>query len=514
MEFERIVVFGDLHGDLDTMLASLSEKRLVRYEHELDEITEQIKVSLNEPFAPSLEAMVIPQTQPVRVIFLGDLLDRYHFGYHIIQFLDKIRWENFGIYPIFLLGNHDLLNFHFFINPFELADIYHGCGHSKSDTVSYVNGMGISESLDSFKILHRDEIINMQMRFYETGTLQFQEAGYSLQYQYPSDLSALAKYRYSHDYMAYFYKMATELGLESEKPEDKHLDWHAALPHYLFNLLGKITSQSGQRNWWDISNPHDRENYHWRMSKFNLFMTVSENEDNIDIAPIDWRVISLIWRYHYGNFFRRARLLHHEGTTLFVHAGISPLAMMDPLVFGNLYDPRHDTFKPLRAKYDRDLSLEKVINRSNRLVAQVIENALNDYSFKRMNGTEVVDQMGYWRGVSDGYPIFGGPIWSDFNFLQQNVKQHDKIQKLYKAFQEATGIKRLICGHTHFQLREKPNIRYLMSSEHQNLGLEYLCVDNACSRGYRNEPVLNGIVIDRKGNIQAPGQVCTSSMLW
>jgi hypothetical protein len=37
MKFERIVVFGDFHGDLDTMLASLADKGLIRYgSHKLD----------------------------------------------------------------------------------------------------------------------------------------------------------------------------------------------------------------------------------------------------------------------------------------------------------------------------------------------------------------------------------------------------------------------------------------------------------------------------------------------
>ena len=125
--------------------------------------------------------MVIPQAQPVRVIFLGDFLDRYNFGYHIIQLVEKIRWETYGSY--------------------------------------------------------------------------------------------------------------------------------------------------------------DR-----RISNFNLFIKKTD-ENNREILPIDWRVISLIWRHHYGNFFRRTRLLHSEGATIFVHGGISPLALVDPLVFGNIYEFRGDTFK-------------------------------------------------------------------------------------------------------------------------------------------------------------------------
>lgn len=521
MKFERTVVFGDCHGDLDIVLASMSEQGLVRYERELDEITRQLKACLNESFAPSLEAMVIPQAQPVRVVFLGDFLDRYHFGYQIIQFLEKIRWETFGIYPIFLLGNHDLLNVHFFLNPFEVPEIYQGCGHSRSETVSYIKQMGIDKSLESFKALHDDEMIDMQTRFYETGTLQYQEAGYTLQYQYPCDLSLLVKYNRSSDgYTGYYNKMVTELGLDSEKKllDEGTIRWPSGLAHVLFKLLGKVTAEKEPRNWWDIEKTSDDEDddYRWGdISDYNLF-TKEVDEENVEVLPVDWRVISLIWRHHYGNFFRRTRLLHSEGSTLFVHGGISPLAMLDPLVFGNIYDPRKDTFKSLRAEYRRDLSLEKLITRSNRLVTQILENALNDYSFRRMNGTEVVDQMGYWRGVASGYPTFGGPIWTDFGYIQQNVGEHERLVRLYKGFKEATKIERIICGHTHFQIRDKPEIRFIKSKEFEEaIGLEYLCVDNACSRGYRHDqPVLNGIEIDQKGNIQGPGEVSSASTLW
>ncbi len=516
MEFERIVVFGDFHGDLDTMLASLSDKGLVRYDSsELEGIIEQIKAGLNESFVPSLEALVIPAAQPIRVVFLGDFLDRYHFGYHMIQFLDKIRWENFGIYPIFLISNHDLLNFHFFINPFEMQELYQGCGHSRSDTLSYVNGMGIDKSLESFKALHRDEIVNRQLRFYETGTLDYQEACYTLRYQYPCDLSALAQFRRCDNYTAYYKKLVAELGLDLEKRlETETIKWPGELARYLFNLLGEMTAEKELRNWWDISHLHNDwgEHCNWKLFDVSLFIN-KVAEDNMEILPIDWRVISLVWRHHYGNFFRRLRLFHSEGATLFVHGGISPLAMVDPLAFGNIYDPRQETntFKPLRSEFQYDFSLEKLLNRSNRLVAQMLENALNDYSFRQMNGTEVVDQMGYWRGMAKGYPTFGGPIWSDFEYLQQNVAQHERLRTLYRTFKEATGIERIICGHSYFQRSDKPELRFLMISELQEVGLDYLCVDNACSRGYRHEqPVLNGIEIDREGKIPDIGEVCTS----
>ncbi len=512
MKFDRIVVFGDFHSDLDIMLASMADKGLVRYDSNLDDVITLIAECVNESVAPTLEAMVIPQEQPIRVVFLGDFLDRYNFGYHIIQFLDKIRWENFKIYPIFFLGNHDLLNFHFFINPLKLSDIYLGSGHSKRAVVDYINRMGIKKSLESFRALHADEIIEKQLQFYKTGAFEYQNADYTLRYQYPRDFSFLGECNIScEDYTSCYNQIVTKLGLPQEKLLEKDMiNSGDDLGYVLFKLLGEINPD--KNHWWNLSHaPGDENRYNWDTTYLNLFFTEID-EKNKKFIPVDWRIISLVWRHHYGHFFRRTHLLHNEGTTVFVHGGISPLAMLDPLLFGNLYDSRYEQFHPLRSEYKRDFSLEKLVNRSNRLLAQLIENALNDYSFRRMNGTEVVDQIGYWRGVASGFPTFGGPIWSDFEYLQSNLKKYEKLQLLYKAFKESTGIERIICGHTHFEILDKPEIRFLKISELENIGLEYLCVDNSCSRGYRHDdPVLNGIEIDQDGKIHEPGKVLSSS---
>jgi hypothetical protein len=518
MNFERIVVFGDFHGDLDIMLASLADRGLIRYNGEIDDVIDKIKNSFHDSLP--LETMVIAQKQPVRVVFLGDFLDRYDKAYHIIQLVEKIRWESFDIYPIFLIGNHDFLNFHFFVNPFELADIYQGCGHSKSNTVSYINSMGIDRSLESFMALHSEELINRQLRFYETGTLEYQEAGYTVRYQYPIDFSPLAQYRLTDGgYTAYYHKIIQALGLENLLKEEKTITELYGLRYLLSKQLGKLMLDKAQRNWWDISAKMDSDDWGGRydssISHANL-LCKEVDEEKIEILPIDWRVISLVWRHHYGHYFRRTRLLHNEGNTLFVHAGISPLAMMDPLVFGNLYDPRHETFRKLKSKYKRDVSLEMLINRSNRLFAQIMENALNDYSFKRMNGAEVLDQIGYWRGgMVDGLPIFGGPVWIDFSYLQRSVGEDKKLQSLYRAFKEATGIERILCGHTHFRISEKPEVRFLKSEEFEEIGIEYLCVDNGCSKAYsRGNVVINGIEIDKAGQIVGEGEMSSASKYW
>jgi len=516
MNFERTVVFGDFHGDLDIMLASLADKGLIRYNGELDDVIEKIKNSINDSLP--LETMVIAQKQVVRVVFLGDFLDRYQLAYHIIQFVEKIRWEDFGIYPIFLIGNHDLLNFHFFVNPFELADIYQGSGHSKSDTISYINSMGLDRSLESFMALHSEEIVNRQVRFYETGTLEYQEAGYTVQYQYPFDFSPLARYRLTDgDYNAYYHKIVQALELKNLLTEKTTIKGLHDLRYVLSKQLGELTIGKAQRNWWEISiNPDDWDSrYDSSISHVNLF-SKEMDEGKIEILPIDWRVISLVWRHHYGNYFRRTRLLHHEGNTLFVHAGISPLAMIDPLVFGNIYDLCHDTFRALKSECRKDVSVETLVNRSNRLFGQILENALNDYSFKRMSGAEVFDQIGYWRGgMVDGLPIFGGPVWIDFHYLQRCVGEDKKLQSLYQAFKEATGIDRILCGHTHFQLSEKPEVRFLKSEEFEKIGIEYLCVDNGCSKAYsRGTVVINGIEIDKAGQIVGQGEISSASKYW
>jgi hypothetical protein len=512
MTFNKIISFGDMHGDLDILLASLAEKGLIRYEQTQDDLIAQIKAGLHEPFIPSLEAIVIRQAQPVRVVFLGDFLDRYDFGYAIIQFLQKIRWEDFEIYPIFILSNHDLLNCHFLINPFEMPEIYQGSGHDKEDTVSYIEQMGVNKSLNNFKALHRDEIVKWQQAFYHTGQLEYQETGYTVRYEYPCDLSPLAQpFIYNKSSFHNDYKhLLNKLGLGDEKALDEGERFQLA--ELFFNLVGQLTANE-LRNWWDLS--HNQEA--WKVdrglvSHFNCFLTKID-EQTYEFFLVDWRVISLIWRHHYGPFFRRTQLLHNEGNTVFVHGGISPLAMMDPLVFGNIYDPRSQRFKKLEKTHRRALTLDKLISRCNRLVAQIMENALNDYSFRRMNGLEVIDQIGYWRGVAEGLPSFGGPVWSDFDYLQHSLKGEENLLALYQGFKEATGIERIICGHTQFQLLNNSDVRYLMIKElEEYCGLEYLCIDNACSRGYRyDKPVLNGIEIDEEGKIQSLGESRFSS---
>ncbi|MCK5716182.1 MAG: metallophosphoesterase [Thiomargarita sp.] len=504
MTFERIVVFGDLHGDLDITLASMSEKGLVSYDRDWEQAITLINACVNDTIASTLEAMVIPQEKPVRMIFLGDFLDRYDFGYHIIQFLDKIRWENFGIYPIFLMGNHDLMNVHFFLNPYEISDLYKGCGHAKEDIAAYVAGMGLSKSLTSFKTLHAKEIIQKQKEFYKTGVLTYQDDTYRIQHQYPTDLSLLADIQLAEEdhYTQYYNQVITILGgdkaqiLQAGTLNNLH-----ELGTHLSKQLRSFSIQNNHRNWWSLAiDPNAvSDSYNAEISNFNLFQ-----ERDGYIIPIDWRVISFVWRQHYGDFFRQIRLLHHEDTTVFVHGGISPLSMMDPLMFGNLYDLRFEYFKSLDSSNQEGLSLDNVINRSNRLMAQILENALNDYSFKRMTGLEVIDQIGVWRGSVRGFPVFGGATWSDFDYLHDNIKQHDNIKTLYQKFQENTGISRIVCGHTHFA-DTNTAVRFKGMHELKEIGLEYICIDNSCSKAYRVESVLNGIEINQDNQIVGEG---------
>jgi len=79
-----------------------------------------------------------------------------------------------------------------------------------------------------------------------------------------------------------------------------------------------------------------------------------------------------------------------------------------------------------------------------------------------------------------------------------------KLLEFYKKFCETYGIKRIICGHTplfSFEDHPGPRMRKIKTLE-EKTGLQYICIDNGCSRGYRRDkPVLNGIEIDKAGVI-------------
>ncbi len=526
----RVIVFGDIHGDLDTLARSLAERGLIRYEGNFEQLLAPLREHLSDTFIPALEALVIRQPVPTRLILIGDLVDRFPYGYHVLQFLDKIRWERFDIEVIRLLGNHDLMNLMFFSNPFEVHQLMSEAGRPKEEIMQYIGSMGLADSLHSFYDLHHDELVEAQLQFYREGKISFSDGPLTWTLTYPVDLSWLADTPVLHqaderrvprvepepviqteDLAEFATGLLLHCGMEPGDPEMPLPTSLNALVQFVFDVLGKLMSRFGERNWWRVFlRDADRWfGYSPEINGFNAFVTeLSENgagrggASGYRFLPIDWRLVSLVWRKHYGAHFRQTRVLHVEDRTLFTHGGISPLAMMDPLFFGSLYSPTADGFRDLSSLTQVDLG--SFVARSNRLVAQVIENCLNDYTFSRMGGVELLDQMGSWRGSSEGLPEFGGPLWADFEFLKAHVEdgRHARLRRLYAGFVGATGIERIVCGHTVFVSWTDPDLRYQKIEALESIGLEYLCVDNGCSRAYRwHDPVPTGIEFDVSGRM-------------
>jgi len=511
--FSRTIVIGDLHGDIEVLLKSLADKGLLRSDGQLAPVMAAIRANLHSAWSAELEAMVLSQSETVQLIFLGDILDRWHQGYAIIQLLLKVRWENFGIKPVFIMGNHDASNFHFFVNPYRAYMLYEGSPFPLAKRMAYLCEMGLSESLQSFLDLHRDEVNSTQERFYRDGYLDW-ELGYgSLRLSYNADWSQLPVVR-----------------REQAAPLDSFCQhWQALLqwPYSandgrayseLQRLMALHEGNPGQ-NWWsilpkDFQEPEDRNaGYSWKVKFFNIFReettNYSEGRQLSDpdlfhqVLPVDWRVISLIWRRHYGPFFRSLKQMHLEGDTLYAHGGLSPRVMIDSQGLGIIYRDGEDVF--LNVERENGYGTIAVVNRANRLTSQVIENALNDYSFQSMSGLEIADLMGSWRGGVYGFPQTGGLFWGDFNYLRI-CWEESRVQELFKMFMEATCIRRVICGHTRFNDHKDSGTRYLQLEELIEIGMDYLCVDNSCSRGYRADPILNGIEIDANGRVLDPGK--------
>ncbi len=520
---KRRIVFGDIHGDLDTLARSLADRKLIRYQGDLDALVGPIRAHLAEDVSPELESLVIPQPVPVQLVLIGDLLDRFPYGYHVLQFLSKVRWDRFNIHLVTLLGNHDLMNFMFFGNPFEVHQLMSEAGRPKEEIMQYIGSMGLADSLHSFYDLHHEELLERQKAFYEHGEVTFRDGPLAHTLHYPLDLSNLLEspalrlaptrrrwqpevdpvFR-AEDLAAYASSMVAWCGRDHLPEESQALPTTLnALVQFVFDLLGSLMAEAGERNWWRVFiRDADRWfGYSPEINGFNAFVTEAP-DGTYQLLPIDWRVVAIVWRRHYGNFFRRTRILYLDGDTLYTHGGISPLALLDPLVFGALYSPSADGFRDLSSM--SQVTLASFVARTNRLTAQVIENALNDYTFARMTGAELLDQMGSWRGSSEGLPEFGGPLWSDFEFLKAHIEdpKHTRIREMYRGFVAATGLKRVVCGHTVFVAWNEPELRFQTIDAMRPLGLEYVCVDNGCSRAYRwHEPVPTGVEFDADGNI-------------
>lgn len=512
-KFSRIVAFSDLHGDVECLAHSLVEKKIF---YEADDIVDRIQSLVEEQAdANILEELVIPQEFPTLLLFLGDCLDRYRYGYHILQLIQQIQWKKFQIHLEVLMGNHDLLNLMFFLNPYQLHHLHQGSGFSPSDVLYYISRMGLDQSLRGFIELHGHEIIQEQRKFYQQGFWEFSLPEYTARFQYSEDLSGLNEISSikKENRWDYHRKLAQKLGLEMPKEHGSirggYNPWENSLfSNQIYYYLEKYAQKTGITNWWGLPKQHSEN-----ISKANLLEYSSSHED-LEILPIDWRILSLIWRKHYGEFFSQAKLFYLNQSTLFVHGGISPMAMTDSISFGSLYRHQKGEFKSLESTRG-DLGL--LVERKNRLFQQIIQDSLFNFTFRNMAGIEILDQIGYWRGSAEGFPFYAGPLWADFNFLSSELRREREVhrdgplKKLYQNFAKETGIRRIICGHTRFLVEERSSPRYLISDEFQKIGLEYICIDNSCSQGYRDDAyedladVLNGIEIDANGKITDEG---------
>ncbi|MCP4148792.1 MAG: hypothetical protein GY757_13680 [bacterium] len=514
-KFSKTLVFSDFHGDLDIMAKSFAAKGLMSYNGNLKKLLDSVRFHLEESFSPLLEEYMTRQEKPVRFLFLGDCLDRYTYGCHIMQFFQKIRWERFNIFPVFLLGNHDLLNLMFMANPFKIYQLHHGNGPSYSKTVDYLRSMKIDRSLEGFTALHGDELADLQKQFFRDGSISFSMGHYSISYSYDRDYSFFNDICLtpSEKEWEYINNLANVMGLEGERSEDEYSYSRRSIPigSDVLYLMRKFHEKSGQQkhNWWDImpGDPGGEEKLgrlHYGDLRTANVISRNVDKDTVEILPIDWRIMSMVWRKHYGKYFKQTKLLFHEDCTLFAHAGISPLSLTDSMLFGAFYFIFEDGF----FEQDRWMSFDMLLGRANRVVSQVLTNAINDFSFEDTCGAEIVDQMGYWRGCHKGFPQFGGPLWCDFEYLQhildwRKEKEAQMMLKLYKKFCDAYEIKRIICGHTPFYSYGKtgPRMKKLQPFV-EEISLEYICIDNGCSRSYRSDkPVINGIEIDKRGFI-------------
>ncbi len=518
--FEKTVVFTDLHGDIDVMAASFAQKGLMTYDGGVEKLLELIKNHAAHKYAPSLEKFIIKQENPVRFIFLGDCLDRYLYGYHMVQVLMKVRWEKFNIFPVFLMGNHDMLNLLFLTNPYKVYRLHRHCGPSYSKVTEYLRSMGMEKSIKDFINLHAAELARLQVKFFNQGYLEFPLGHYDVRLKYRGDYSLFNRLRYvkQGEEWKYATRLVDAAGLEEEKVNER--TYRFGSREFIYNIAYLVNRYSrlhhpDETNWWtiypdDIDGEEKSHSFYFGELAEQHILSRPVKRGRVEILPLDWRLISLVWRKYYGGYFRGTRLIHLEADTIYAHGGISPLALTDSFLFGPYYYQFEQKFR----ETDRWVNLDMLVDRTNRLFNQSVTASLNDMGFQCAPGAEVVDQMGYWRGCHHGFPQFGGPLWCDYEWMEMVAKERwddrgDKILQLYKKFSETYGIKRIICGHTPYysdSFREEESVRYVRGLEafEKHAGLEYLCIDNGCSRAYRREkPVTNGIIIDKEGNITA-----------
>ncbi len=510
-ELHKTLVFTDLHGDLNAMANSFASFGIMKYnKNNFSDLVIDIKKYAETADNSGIKKFIIKQQKPTHLILLGDYVDRNNYSYHIIEFLQALEWKDYNIKATFLLGNHDLLNLIFFINPFKFHTLYKFTGIGLKHVTDFLDSIQLIKSYNSFIELHKNEILELQSKFFKNKEIELPLENYSIKLKYNYNHKKISKLVCNmHKQNDFFDKLTKITGVK----RTQKIPYFGYSQEMFFNIL-----------YWYINTyfvKFENQNYFQLQTQFNNefadygnlgtanYLTKQVDENILEIQIVDWRIISYVWRKHYGNFFRNIKYWYLENSILYTHAGLSPQVIVDSFTFAPIFDLT-------TGKIDNKLGISTnknisgLIKRSNKMVEQLIHNSLLDYSFEKLSGLEIIDIIGYSRSFTHGIPKFGGILWSDFNYIQKFILEQSQQRKLnsqmltyYADFHKLTKINKIICGHSQHVDKNESDIRYRKMKGLEKTGLEYICIDNGCSESYRakNGSIINGIEIDKNGKI-------------
>ncbi len=339
-EFNKTLVFTDLHGDLNIMAKSFANFGIMKYNaEEFDDLETGIKKSATEENSEYINSLIIKQNEPVRLMLLGDYVDRNNYGYHIIEFLKAIEWENYNIHPIFLMGNHDLLNLFFFTNPYKFHVLYKHTGANMKQITEFLESIQLIKSYNSFIELHKEEIIKLQTQFFENQEIELPLSNYSIKLKYNRDYTNISKLICPlNNKKAFFEEFSKITGINPEN-DDSYYGYSES--RFFSSLESKIfnyTSKYEGRNYFLLATPSNEcRAYYGNIGRANFFKHQID-ENTFEVQFVDWRIISYVWRKHYGDFFRNIKYWYLENSILYTHGGLSPQAMVDSFTFAPIYD--------------------------------------------------------------------------------------------------------------------------------------------------------------------------------
>lgn len=513
-EFTRTIVLTDFHGDLNALAKSLADYGLIHYnEDDFEKLKSGIESLVKTGDKEYVEKMIVKQQEPVRLFVLGDYVDRNNYSYHLIQFLQFIHRQINNIVCVFLMGNHDLLNFLVFTNPEHVYKFCKYTGQGMKNVTEFLDSMRVEKSVKNLIDLHRDELIELQTKFFRDKEIELPLSGYSIRFKYNHDYTNISRFSFDmdRDEQERFFKNFEKLtGVE-------FYDYYKYVPKSVVRdaawNVGYYVNKHEDRNFIFVQPPlkNNEHAYYgdWSLSNFIVTQT---GETTYDVQILDWRIISYVWRKHYGGFFKNLKYWFLENNIMYCHAGLTPRVMLDSFTLAPMYDVLSSKIVK-EFRWNNQKVLLSLVKRTNKLLTQIISNALADFSFETLAGIEIMDVIGYSRGYGYGMPNFGGVLWSHFGRIEKSFKKDDyndereKMLELYTDFHRLTGINKIICGHTQYvDSDEELQVRYRKVKDIEETGLEYICIDNGCSDAYRRQKgsIVNGIEIDKEGNILTP----------